>query len=87
MSLVTNDYVNVFPEQQLREAIERYIKDKGQPPKLLVFSKEDYLDYKVTCTLQQAVQLRDIAPELMVTYGSYLKPGEIDISMGIAEDE
>jgi len=77
----------VFPLGYIRECIKTYISDKGKPPKLLVVSNIDFINYNITRTLGQYKQLRDIAPELEVTTGDYLDKGECDLALGIKDDD
>jgi len=81
MSLLDGNGVKLFPLEWIRKCVNTYTKENGKTPKILVISEEDYIDYNVSCTLIQAQQLG-----LKVTTGSYLKPGEIDLAMGIKDD-
>lgn len=73
------DGFSVFPMQFVRDAIEQYTESKGYAPKVLCVSEEDYVDYHLTCTLP--------APSYLgldlITTGSYLKRGEMDLALGI----
>ena len=81
MSLVDGKGVSLFPLKWIKECIATYTKDHGKAPKILVISEEDYIDYNLSCTLAQAGQLG-----VKVTTAKYLKPGEIDLAMGIKDD-
>jgi hypothetical protein len=78
MSLIKGGGTKVFPLKWIKECIAIYTKENGAAPKILVLSEEDYIDYKVNCTLGRAGQLG-----VKVTTGKYLKEGEIDLAMGI----
>jgi hypothetical protein len=71
----------LFPVEFIRQCIEIYIKDHGKPPKILVVSNIDMVDYTITCSMQQVKSLLDIAPDLKITTGYYLERGEIDLAM------
>jgi hypothetical protein len=81
MSLFTDGQTKIFPLEWVKKCVETYAKDHGEAPKILVVSAEDYLDYKINCTLAMAGQLN-----LQVTYADYLQSGEIDLASGIKEE-
>jgi hypothetical protein len=82
MSFVDGSGVSLFPLEFLKECIATYTKEHGKAPKVLVIAEDDYLDYSLSCTLIQAAQLN-----VKVTRGKWLKPGEIDLAMGIKGEE
>lgn len=82
MSLVNGKGVALFPLEWIKQCIATYTKEHGKAPKILVISEEDYIDYNLSCTLAQAGQLG-----VKVIHGSYLKPGEIDLAMGVKEEK
>jgi hypothetical protein len=82
MSLITNTGINLFPAKFIKECIEQYTKTHGKSPKILVLSKEDLIDYKISCTLPAAESLG----LERITLGDYLKTGEIDLAMGIKNE-
>lgn len=78
MAFTEGGNLAMFPLAFIKECIATYTKDHGKAPKVLVLNEDDYLDYKLNLSLHQAKQLG-----VKVTYGSYLKKGEIDLAMGI----
>ncbi len=82
MSLVDGKGVSLFPLKWIKECIATYTKENGRAPKILVISEEDYIDYNLSCTLAQAGSLG-----IKVTTGKYLKPGEIDLAMGVKGED
>lgn len=82
MSLVDGKGVSLFPLKWIQKCITTYTKENGKAPKILVISEEDYIDYNLSCTLAQAGQLK-----IKVTTGEWLKPGEIDLAMGVKGEE
>lgn len=82
MSFTDGGRLSVFPLAWIKQCIETYTKEHGKAPKILVVNEDDFIDYKLTCTLDQAKQLG-----VQVTYGSYLEKGEIDLAMGIKEEK
>ena len=81
MSFADGQDTAIFPLKFIKRCVKIYTRNHGKPPALLVASEEDYLDWKLNCSIGGAVQLG-----LKVTYGSYLKPGEYDLCMGIKEE-
>ncbi len=82
MSFVDGTGVSLFPLEFIKKCIATYTKEHGKAPKVLVIAEDDYLDYNLSCTLAQAVQLG-----VKITTGEWLKPGEIDLAMGIKGEE
>lgn len=82
MSFTDGGKLSMFPLEWVKQCIATYTKEHGKAPKILVVNEDDFLDYKLTCTLDQAKQLG-----VQVTHGSYLKKGEIDLAMGIKPDK
>lgn len=80
MSFTDGKGIALFPLEWIKECIATYTKDHGKAPQLLVVNEDDYLDYSLSCTLAQAVQLN-----VQVTTGKWLKKGEIDLAMGVKE--
>lgn len=78
MSFVDGTGISLFPLKFIKECIATYTKEHGKAPKVLVIADDDYLDYSLSCTLAQAGQLN-----VKVTRGKWLKPGEIDLAMGV----
>lgn len=82
MSFTNNGDIVLFPLKFIKKCIATYTKDHGKAPKILVANEDDFIDYKLSCTLAQAAQLN-----VKVTSGKWLKPGEIDLAMGIKGEE
>lgn len=82
MSFTDGGRLAVFPLEWIKQCIAIYTKDHGKAPKILVVNEDDFIDYKLTCTLEQAASL-----DIKVTHGSYLKKGEIDLAIAIKEDK
>jgi hypothetical protein len=80
MSFTDGGKLAIFPLEWIKQCIATYTKEHGKAPKILVVNEDDFIDYKLTCTLEQAGSLG-----VKVTHGSYLKKGEIDLAMGIKE--
>jgi hypothetical protein len=78
MSFTDNTGTAIFPTNFISQCVETYTKRNGKAPKLLVVNTDDYLDYQINRTIASARGLG-----LEVTYGDYLKKGEIDLAMGI----
>lgn len=78
MSFTDGGSTAVFPLEWIKECIATYTEEHGKAPKLLVLNPDDYLDYKLNLSIGQAKQLG-----IKITYGDYLKKGEIDLAMGI----
>ena len=78
MSFTDGGDLSMFPLAFVKECIAKYTKDHGKAPKLLVLNPDDYLDFKLNLSLLQAKGLG-----IKVTYGDYLKKGEMDLAMGI----
>lgn len=70
----------LFPTEWIKQCIATYTNDHGKAPKLLVLNEEDLFDYKLNRSIEDVAQLG-----VKITYGSYLKRGEIDLAMGIKE--
>ena len=82
MSFTDGGGTAVFPLAWIKKCIATYTKEHGKAPKLLVLNSDDYLDYKLNLSIGQAQQLG-----VKITYGDYLKKGEIDLAMGIDGEE
>ena len=81
MSFTTGTGLAIFPTEWIRQCIATYTKNHGKAPKLLVLAEDDLLDYKLNMSINDVMKLG-----IQVTSAPYLKPGEIDLAMGIKED-
>jgi hypothetical protein len=68
----------VFPTEFIRQCVETYTKDHGKVPKILCANPDDIQDWIITATISAVKQFN-----LTVVPGTYLKPGEIDLAMGV----
>lgn len=83
MSLFTDGMTKVFPVEWIKHCIAEYTKNNGKAPKILVLAQEDYVDYKLNCTLTNSLAA---SLGLKVVPGSYLKSGEIDLALGLKDE-
>lgn len=83
MSFTTGGGTAIFPKEWIKKCIATYTEDHdGKAPKVLVISDDDWIDYNLNLTIHGAKDLG-----VQVVRGSYLKVGEIDLAMGIKEEE
>lgn len=82
MSFTNGGSVAIFPGKWIRECIATYTKEHGKAPKVLVVAEDDYLDYCLNCSINDAKNLN-----VEVIRGSYLKVGEINLAMGVKDDK
>lgn len=75
MSLLDNKGVSLFPTTFIKESIQAYTVKNGKPPRILVISSDDYLDYTVSCTMLKASTLG----VEKIQRADYLEPGEIEL--------
>jgi len=76
------EFYTILPVEFIRQAIETYTKNNGKAPKVLCVSNEDYADWVLTGTIHGLNQF-----DLKVVTGDYLKTGEMDLAMGVKDDQ
>ncbi len=57
MSFNDGTGVKIFPAAEIRELVTKHTLEHGKPPKTLVISQDDYLDYRLSRTLVSAQSL------------------------------
>jgi len=82
LSLCDNKGVAVFPSEFIKQCVNTYASEHGKPPKVLVVSKEDLIDWVLS---SWAGNRPATVLGLTLITGDYLRPGEIDLAQGIAE--
>lgn len=66
----------MFPLDWIKQCISTYTVKHGKAPKLLVLAAQDYIEYKLNGTMPKHF-------DVTITYGDYLKRGEIDLADGV----
>lgn len=81
MSYLDGTGTSVFPLQFVKESIASYTVKHNKPPKVLLVSSTDFLDYKLNCTLPSpaALGLEEIS------CGSDVNEGEFYLGAGFKE--
>ena len=80
MSFTNGTGLALFPTEWIRQCIATYTKDHGKVPRLLVLAEDDLLDYKLNLSINDVMKL-----DIQFTSAPYLKPGEIDLAMGVKD--
>jgi hypothetical protein len=82
MSIFDNKGLILFPYDFIKQCVETYTLEHGKPPKVLVVSNKDLIDWVFgSWAGKHPVTVLGMT---LIT-GDYLKPGEIDLAQGIVE--